>query len=144
MFINQGREELRRYYLQVWDKSQARRPLEPLEKVIADVIRMHPEFHKLFENDRDDLLEKDFAPESAQANPFLHLSLHVAIHEQLVAGRPQGLRDAHQALATKLGDAHAAEHRIMECLVESLWHAQRDGIAPDEGSYLECVNRLLK
>ena len=142
MFINQGRDELRRYYVQAWEKAQASRALEPLERIIADVIGRHPEYHNLFETDSEDLLDKDYLPESGEVNPFLHLSLHVAIHEQLTAGHPLGLREHYQDLAAKLGDAHAAEHRIMECLTETLWRAQRYGTEPSETDYLECVRKL--
>ena len=144
MFINQGRDELRRYYLRVWDKSQARQPLDPLEHVIADVLRIHSEYHRLLETDQEQLLEKDYLPEFGESNPFLHLGLHVAIQEQLAAGRPQGLRESYRALATKLGDTHAAEHRIMECLAETLWRAQRDGAEPGESGYLQCIQRLIE
>ena len=144
MFINQGRDELRRYYVRAWEKAQAGQPLEPLERLIADVVRRHPEYHRLFETSSEDLLDKDYRPESGETNPFLHLSLHVAIHEQLTAGRPHGLREHFRDLATKLGDAHSAEHRIMECLAETLWRAQRDGTEPSENNYLECVVRLIK
>lgn len=144
MFMNQSREELRRYYLQAWDKARRRQPLAPLERIIADVIRNHAEYHKLIETNSDNLLDKDYQPESGEVNPFLHLSLHVAIHEQLTAGRPLGLREHYQVLTARLGETHAAEHRIMECLAETLWRAQRDGAEPSEADYLDCVKRVLK
>jgi Domain of unknown function (DUF1841) len=144
MFINQGRDELRRYYVQAWERAQAGRTLEPLERVIADVIRLHPQYHRLFETGGEDLLDKDYLPEFGEVNPFLHMSLHVAIHEQLTTGRPQGLREHYQDLAARLGEPHAAEHRIMDCLAETLWRAQRDGIEPSETDYLSCVQRALK
>jgi hypothetical protein len=30
----------------------------------------------------------------------------------------------------------------MECLAEMIWQAQRNGTAPDEEAYLECVRQL--
>ncbi len=144
MFINQGRDELRRHYVQAWEKAQGGRTLVPLERVIADVIRLHPENDRLFETGGEDLLDKDYLPEFGKVNPFLHMSLHVAIHEQLTTGRPQGLREHYQDLAARLGEPHAAEHRIMDCLAETLWRAQRDGIEPSETDYLSCVQRALK
>ena len=45
MFFTQNRDEIRRFYLQVWEKSQAGKALEPLEAQILDVIQTHPEYH---------------------------------------------------------------------------------------------------
>ena len=38
-------------------------------------------------------------------------------------------------------DVHDAEHAVMECLGETLWHAQRHGTALDSARYLECLRR---
>lgn len=143
MLYGQDRSELRRYYLHVWEKAQANLPLEPLEQMIHDVIQQHPEYHGLFQTGGDDLAEPDYLPEVGQVNPFLHMGLHLAVHEQLVAGRPPGLREAYQQIAAKSGDIHTAEHRIMDCLAEALWQAQRDGTEPSEAAYLQCLKRLL-
>lgn len=142
MFHQQDRHQLRRYYYQAWAKARAGRPLEPLESVIADVIGHHPEYHALLEEDDDDRMDKDYLPESGETNPFLHLGLHIAVREQLQANRPAGLIEAYRSLREKSGDAHAAEHQVMECLAETLWQAQRDGTAPDEQAYLASLRRL--
>lgn len=47
-----------------------------------------------------------------------------------------------EALAARLDDAHAAEHRMIECLAEALWEAQRAGTPPDEAAYVERLRRL--
>ena len=44
---------------------------------IADALALHPEYHALI--DSDDALQRDFAPADGQINPFLHLSLHLAL-----------------------------------------------------------------
>lgn len=143
MFIDQDRGRLRRFYLQAWEKARGRQPLEPLERLIVAVIRLHPEYHALLESAPDDAVAKDYLPGPAAENPFLHLGLHVAVHEQLAAGRPVGVERIYRDLAAKLSDAHAAEHRMMECLAATLWHAQRGGDAPSEDDYLACLRRLL-
>jgi hypothetical protein len=45
-------------------------------------------------------------------------------------------------MAARTGAIHAAEHRLIECLAETLWEAQRDRVPPDEQAYLERVRRL--
>lgn len=142
MFHQQDRHELRRYYYRAWAKARAGRPLEPLEGIIADVIGHHPEYHALLENEDDEGLDRDYLPEGGRANPFLHLGLHIAVREQLAADRPAGLIDAYRTLVRRAGDAHGAEHQVMECLAEVMWQAQRDGAPPDEQAYLAGLRRL--
>jgi len=138
--FGQDRTRLRRYYLQAWEKQQAGTTLEPLEALIADVIGQHPEYHSLLQS--EDALNKDFAPEQGQSNPFLHMGMHISLAEQINTNRPPGIRDAYQKIKKKLGDAHAAEHQMMECLGLALWEAQQQNCAPDETAYLECLNKL--
>jgi hypothetical protein len=49
----------------------------------------------------------------------------------------------HRELARRLGDVHAAEHRMLEQLGVALWDSQRSGRPPDEAAYLESLRRLL-
>jgi hypothetical protein len=132
------RRSMRARFLAVWRKMQERIPLEPLEAIIAEVIDAHPEYHALFARG-DDLLDAEWTPEGGESNPFLHLGLHVAIREQLAADRPPGVRAAYDALCRRTGDPLAAEHHMVECLAETLWHAGRSGLPPDEAAYLRCV-----
>ena len=142
MFGN-DRDSLRRYYCMVWDKANAGQPLEPLERIIAEAIRAHPEYQAVL-TDVETALSREYAPELGQTNPFLHLGMHIAIHEQLGANRPAGILDVYQRLCQRTGDAHAAEHLMMECLGETLWEAQRAGREPDERVYLERLQRLAR
>ena len=73
-------------------------------------------------------------------NPFLHLSLHLAIHEQVSIDQPPGIRGAFNALREKR-DAHAAEHVLLECLGEIIWRAQREGGGMDALAYVESIKR---
>jgi hypothetical protein len=139
-FDNQSRDELRRVYVEAWRKRRAGVPVEPLEAQVADVIALHPEYHATLE--RDEALACDYTPEGGQSNPFLHMGLHLAVRDQVVTDRPAGLRAAFTGLAQRLGSAHEAEHRIIECLAEAMWEAQRTGRPPDEKAYLEAVLRL--
>ncbi len=138
--FGQDRTRLRRYYLQAWEKQQAGTALEPLEALIAGVIGQHPEYHSLLQS--EDALNKDFVPEQGQSNPFLHMGMHISLAEQINTNRPPGIRDAYQKIKKKLGDAHAAEHQMMECLGLALWEAQQQNRAPDETTYLECLKKL--
>lgn len=136
----QERARLRRFYGEAWQRHRAGLPLEPLERLVAAVIQEHPEYHALLGS--ADYVRKEFPPENGQANPFLHMGLHVAIREQVGADRPAGIRRLYQSLLPDFADAHTLEHQIMECMADGLWQAQRAGGMPDEAAYLECVRGL--
>ena len=140
-FDNQSRDELRRVYVEAWRKRRAGLPIEPLEAQVADVIALHPEYHAALERS-ENALTRDYTPEGGQSNPFLHMGLHLAVRDQIATDRPAGLRAAFASLAARLGSEHEAEHRIIECLAEAMWEAQRAGRPPDEAAYLQRVLRL--
>ena len=136
----QSRDEIRKTYLGVWQKMQARSVLEPMESIIADVIELHPEYHNLLSG-ADQAIELEYIPEGGQTNPFLHMGMHIALREQTSSDRPIGIQLIHQKLSSSIG-IHEAEHAMMECLGEALWRAQRNNTMPDEAEYLECLKRL--
>ena len=134
------REQVRQFFCEAWRKHRERLPLTPLETMAADIAAMHPEYHALLDTPVEAVVA-DFSIAAGQSNPFLHLSMHLAIGEQLQIDQPPGIRAAHAKLAARLGDPHEAGHRIMECLGETVWRAQRDGKPPDGEAYLECILR---
>ncbi|HEY8508315.1 MAG TPA: DUF1841 family protein [Steroidobacteraceae bacterium] len=142
IFAGQSRAQLRRAYLEAWRKFQAGAPLEPLEAQIAAVIAEHPEYRPLIESG-DSALEAEFTPESGQLNPFLHMGLHLAIRDQVATDRPRGIAAVHAQLRAKKGDAHAAEHAMLEVLATTIWESQRSGRPPDENLYLERLRALV-
>ena len=96
--------------------------------------------HTLLE-DPERHLERDYVPEAGAVNPFLHLSLHLAIAEQIAIDQPAGVRAHFERLRGLYGEEHAALHAVLECLGETLWQAQRLNAAPDERVYLDCLER---
>ena len=141
MIFPQGRDGMRRIYLQAWDKYNAEHALEEMERRIVDVILLHPEYHRLLAYE-DAALGRDFSPEMGISNPFLHMGLHISVREQLATQRPPGIAACYQALVLKLRDAHEVEHRMLECLGEVLWRAQHESTEPDEAAYLECLRKI--
>ena len=139
MIFGQDRHALRKMYADAWRKHLAGQPMSPLEIQIAAVIAEHPEYLDAV-TDAD--LERDYAPEDGQANPFLHMGLHLGIREQVATDRPAGIATIHAKLAARDGDPHSAEHRMIECLAETLWESQSTNRPPDEALYLERLRRL--
>lgn len=138
MIFGQDRNELRQMYSDAWQKRMDGRVLSPLETQIAQVVEEHPEYHAAITGD----LDKDFTVETGQTNPFLHMGLHLGIREQVATNRPAGISATFKALAARLGDPHAAEHRMIDCLAEVLWESQRQNRPPDEAAYLERLRKL--
>ena len=137
------RDAMRRIFVDAWRKAGAGEPLQPLERLVAEVVAEHPEYHALLE-DAERGIAREFPPELGETNPFLHLGLHISIREQLSVDRPPGIAALYRTIRLQAGDPHAAEHRIMECLAHSLWEAQRAGTMPDEQAYLDCLRALAR
>ena len=143
MLFGESRQDTRSVFFTAWKKYRDKKPLEGVESIVVQVVVNHPEYHALLENP-DQFQDRDYLPEHGETNPFLHLGMHVAIEEQLSMNRPSGIREYFQRLTDAHQDAHAALHAIMECLGEMLWHAQRDGTAPDEALYFSCLDKQLQ
>jgi hypothetical protein len=126
-------------YADAWRKRVESLPMSPLETQIAAVIEQHPEYEQAI---TDDDLDRDYTPEGGRTNPFLHMGLHLGIREQVGTDRPAGIAKLYRDLVSRMGDSHAAEHQMIECLAETLWEAQSQNVAPDEARYLERLRRL--
>jgi hypothetical protein len=135
-----SRDEARRFLVEAWAKYRAGQPLTGLDREAAALIALHPEYHRLLE-DAERHVDRDYGPEGGEVNPFLHLSLHLAVSEQLAIDQPPGIRAEFERLRTAHGDEHAALHAVLECLGETLWQAQRLRSAPDATHYLDCLRR---
>jgi hypothetical protein len=109
-----------------------------MDIIAADWISEHPEYHDLM---NAEALTADYRVDDGKTNPFLHLSMHVSITEQVSINQPVGIRDAIQRLSSHLNSEHEAHHAAMDCLGEMLWTAQRNGQAPDGDAYVACVMR---
>ncbi len=131
--------DVRAFFVETRRKRRERLPLTPLETIGADWIDAHPEYDV-------DIVAAAASSEPAASpgdreNPFLHLSMHLSISEQLAIDQPAGIRQAFELLARRLGSQHAAQHEVMECLGRMLWDAQQGGRPPDGEAYVDCVRR---
>lgn len=138
--FNPSRDEARAFLVDAWAKHRERREMSALEKMAAGLIAMHPEYHATFEHPERHA-DRDYSPEAGDINPFLHLSLHLAVAEQLAIDQPPGIRAQFERLRAARGDEHTALHAVLECLGEVVWSAQRLGTPPDASLYLDCLER---
>lgn len=137
--FNPTREQVRQFFCASWRKHVERLPLAGAEVTAADIAARHPEYHALLA-DPEAALAKEWVPEGGQTNPFLHLSLHLAIHEQISIDQPPGIRAAFNTLLARM-EAHDAEHVLLECLGETIWRAQSQGQPMDALAYVDAVRR---
>jgi len=135
-----SQHDVREFFCLAQRKLRTQEPLTPLEALAADWIAEHPEY-------AGDLADVDaakaavYAVDDGRTNPFLHLSMHLSISEQVGIDQPRGIKQAFELLAARLGSAHEAQHQVMECLGEMLWTSQRGGLPPDGEKYIDCVRR---
>ena len=139
MLYKPSRDQARQFLIESWQKRRDKIPATALETLAADVVEWHREYHPLLE--AADATTREWTPEQGETNPFLHMSLHLAIEEQLSIDQPPGIRKALSQMEQRTGDRHLALHAILDCLGETMWRAQRDGKPPDGDAYLECIQR---
>jgi hypothetical protein len=141
IFAEQSREDMRRFYIEVWRKHKERAILEPLEAQIAAVITEHPEYIALLESG-EDALHEEFSPEAGGMNPFAHMALHQVIRDQVATDRPPGVTLQFRRVLKKLGDRHEAEHAMAAVLAQMIWESVHHQRNPDMELYLEQLRRL--
>ena len=140
MLIQPSQADVRRFFCAVYAKSRDGQPLEAIETIASLWIAEHPEYHEAL-GDVEAALRAMGTPDPTNANPFLHLSMHLSIGEQVAIDQPRGIRQAVELLAASRGSLHEAHHEVMECLGEMIWASQRSGLPPDGHTYLDAVRR---
>ena len=135
-----SQNDVRTFFCAVAAKAAAGQVMSPIETLAAGWIAEHPEYAA----DLADLpaaLAAVYDVEEGRTNPFLHLSMHLTISEQVSIDQPRGIRQAVELLAAKRQSLHEAQHEVMECLGEMIWASQRSGQPPDGHAYLDAVRR---
>jgi hypothetical protein len=135
-----SQHEVRLFFCETFRKDRAKEPLTPLEALAADWISQHPEYFDDL-SDAQAAVAASYTVEEGRTNPFLHLSMHLSITEQVSIDQPRGIKQAVELLAHRRGSMHEAQHEAMECLGEMIWASQRSGLPPDGEAYIEAVRR---
>jgi Domain of unknown function (DUF1841) len=135
-----SQEQVRRFFCETWAKHQAGQPLTPLETQAADWIAQHPEYHADL-SDVEAAVAAVFEVEEGRTNPFLHLSMHLSITEQVSIDQPRGIRAAVELLANRRQSLHEAHHEVMESLGEMVWESQRFGKPFDGERYIDHIRQ---
>lgn len=138
--FNPSRDQVRQFFFDAWSKHRKREVLAGLDHIAIGVMLLHPEYHPVLDHP-EHYQDREYRPDAGDTNPFLHMSMHLAIEEQLSIDQPPGIKGEFTRIAARIGDRHAACHEVMECLGETVWRSQRDGLPPDALAYLECLKR---
>ena len=138
--FNPSREQVRALFFETWRKYSRGEPLAGVEAPALEAILLHPEYHRVLEAP-ERYRDQEYFPELGETNPFLHLSLHVALAEQLAIDQPAGVRERFGRMVAKAADRHAAQHAAIDCLAAMVWQAQRDAAPPDAAGYLACLEK---
>ncbi len=133
----------RQFFWDAWQKAQADLPLNAMEVRISRVIKMHPEYHHFF-NDMENFLDRDFQVDDGM-NPYLHLSLHLAIEEQLATKQPlEAAQIMEREIIERKHERHDAIHIILEVLAETVYESQRQGREIDPLAYAHKLKLILQ
>ncbi|MEE9331412.1 MAG: DUF1841 family protein [Methylophilaceae bacterium] len=140
--FNPSRDEVRDFFFSTWAKFKQQQPLSELEKIAISVIQMHPEYHNILDAP-EQYKQQAYFPEQGETNPFLHMSLHLSILEQISINQPTGIADIYAKLSITHQEEHLAQHDVLDCLAETIWAAQQNKTAIDAVYYLKLLNKKI-
>lgn len=141
--FNPSRDEAREFFFNTWAQFKAQKPLTDLEKIALGVMHMHPEYHAILDAPKQ-YKNQEYFPEFGETNPFLHMSLHLSILEQISINQPIGISDTYRQLILKHKNEHDAQHDILDCLAETIWQAQRNNTGLDSQAYLHLLQQKTR
>ncbi|MGB4812844.1 MAG: DUF1841 family protein [Methylophilaceae bacterium] len=141
--FNPSRDQVRQFFFETWAKYQQQSALTDLEKIALEVIQLHPEYQAILSKPTQ-FASQEYFPEMGETNPFLHLSLHLSVIEQISINQPTGISQIYETLKAKHHDKHPAQHAILECLAETIWQAQRNKTPLDSEHYLNLLQNQLE
>lgn len=139
---NPSRDQVRQFFFDTWAKFKQSENLTDLEKIALEVIQMHPEYQVMLDSP-ERYINQQYFPEMGETNPFLHLSLHLSVIEQISINQPIGINQVYDKLRQRHNDKHLAQHDLIDCLAETIWQAQRNNVPLDTANYLNLLNQKI-
>lgn len=140
--FNPSRDEVRDFFFNAWTKFKQAQPLSDLEKIAISVIQMHPEYHRILDTP-ERYKQQAYFPEQGETNPFLHMSLHLSVLEQISINQPTGIAAIYSELTIKYQEEHSAQHDVLDCLGETIWLAQQNKTGLDAVHYLQLLYKKI-
>lgn len=137
---NPSRDQARQFLFDAWTKFKQKLILTDLEKIAVEVIQMHPEYHVVFDS-AERFMHQQYFPEMGETNPFLHITLHLSVIEQISINQPIGVTQIYDKLRLQHNDKHLAYHDLIDCLAETIWQSQRNNQPLDSDHYLNLLKQ---
>lgn len=137
-----SRDEVRDFFFSTWSKFKQQQALTDLEKIAIGVIQMHPEYHLILDAP-EKYKQQEYFPEQGETNPFLHMSLHLSVLEQISINQPIGIAGIYTQLKTSHQEEHLAQHDVIDCLAETIWQAQQNNSVINAPYYLQLLEEKI-
>jgi len=138
------RKLFRQNIYRIWSmvKSDRREELSEKENNLAEILMDHEEYSDHFEN--SEILDGQEYEAGALFNPFLHISTHIMVADQLSAKAPVETVLFYEGLEGKGFSHHEAVHTIMMILVHVM-HESAAGKHPfDANRYKRLLTKCLE
>lgn len=103
---------------------------------IMDILRMHPEFDKIWNDPAIDP-SRPLEVEGSMVNPFVHVALHLIVGRQIRQGVPVQVKKAYLHLVERGENEHEALHLLMGWYGSLYFESVRKSDAFDESRYLQ-------
>jgi len=141
-YENLQRRAFRQVVHRVWAMIQAglTDEMNEAEARMARILIEHPEYEEIF--DDEEVLDGDEFDTGREGNPFVHVSLHKMVEDQLEAGRPEEVLGFLDAMKAQGHDPHEIVHAIMKILVRLIADSVTKGKSFDGQRYRRLLERL--
>jgi len=131
-----GRSQRKRIQ-EVWHKVKEKKELSPEDDRLAKILLEHREYEKIWEE-----IPANPEKETQGVNPYLHVSLHLAIENQIAEENPRQVR---RYLSRKLArgvDRHEIIHEIAAIFCESLFDTLKYQKPFDRMRYIQRLEEM--
>jgi len=128
----------------IWNTMAAERfaELSREDKKLGEIMMNHPEYHEYFQD--DNLFEGQEHPADDSFSPFLHLSLHAIIEDQVAAGTPAEAALLCEYIESRGYPRHEGIHVIMTILINLIFAAQKNNQPFDGQRYQSLLAKCRK
>ncbi len=136
------RSSNREHFHFLWEKAQNNdlEDLDDEDRRLAEAMLLHEdEFFNVFEF-ADVLHDREFDPDT-DANPFLHITIHTVIENQLTARDPLEVYQFYNAMRKKKCSHHDTIHLIGAILVPLMFDTMKNKVPFDDNQYVAMLKK---
>jgi hypothetical protein len=127
-------------FFEIWQKASEEEKLEGEEASIAAAMLEHGEYYDTWEK-ADTLANYEYDPET-DVNPFLHVTIHSIVENQIAMNTPREVRTTLEKLEAKGESHHEAVHKIGTALIEEIFRTMKHNKPFDQKRYIQNLKRL--